>query len=76
MLFRVVKSDCAIEMRPRLGEVARFDQSTAHDAMPHHDRDGRPLLLGERRELLRKVAHRLTVKRYIISVPKAVEDRE
>ena len=44
--------------------------------MPDHQRDGRPLLLGERQELRRKLAHRVAIERDIVRDPEAVEDRE
>ena len=44
--------------------------------MPDHERDRRSLLLGERQELRRKLAHNVAVERYIVHRPKAQEDRE
>ena len=44
--------------------------------MPDHERDCRPLLLGERQELRRKLAHSVAVERDIVRDPEAVEDRE
>ena len=44
--------------------------------MPDHERAGRPLLLGERQELRRKLAHHVAVERHIVRGPEAVEDRE
>ena len=44
--------------------------------MPDHERDGRPLLLGERQKLRRKLAHHVAVERHVSSRPRAVEDRE
>ena len=46
-----------IEMRPPLRDVSRTSKDTAHEAMPDHERDRRSLLLGERQELRRKIAH-------------------
>ena len=37
---------------------------------------GRPLLLGERQELRRKLAHHVAVERHKVRDPEAVEDRE
>ena len=45
-------------------------------AMPNHERDRRSLLLGERQELRRKLAHNVAVERHIVRDPEAVEDRE
>ena len=36
----------------------------------------RALLLGERQELCRKLAHHVAIERHIVRDPKAVEDRE
>ena len=44
--------------------------------MPDHERHGRPLLLGERQELRRKLAHHVAVERHIVRDPEAVEDRK
>ena len=44
--------------------------------MPDHERDGRPLLLGERQKLRRKIANQIAVERHIVRDPEAVEDRE
>ena len=44
--------------------------------MPDHERDGRPLLLRERQELRRKVAHSVAIECHIACDPKAVEDRK
>ena len=44
--------------------------------MPDHERDCRPLLLGERQELRRKLARRVAVERDNVRDPEAVEDRE
>ena len=37
---------------------------------------GRPLLLGERQELRRKLTHYVAVERHVVRDPEAVEDRE
>ena len=44
--------------------------------MPNHKRNCRPLLLGERQELRRKLAHSVAVERDEVRDPKTVEDRE
>ena len=76
MLGRSVKRESLIVVRPALRNVSRFQQGRAHEAMPDHARDCRPLLLGERKELRRKLAHHVAVERHITRGPEAVEDRE
>ena len=76
MLGRIVKRDRLIEMRSAFRDVSRMQQGHAHEAMPDHERDCRPLLLGERQELRRKLAHHIAVERHIVRDPEAVEDRE
>ena len=44
--------------------------------MPDHDREFRPLFLGERQELSREIAHSVAVECHVVRDPKAVEDRE
>ena len=44
--------------------------------MSYHERNCRPLFLGERQELRRKLAHHIAVERYAVRDPEAVEDRE
>ena len=44
--------------------------------MPDHERSCRSLLLGERQELRRKLAHNVAVERHDVRDPEAVEDRE
>ena len=44
--------------------------------MPDHKRYCRPLLLGERQELRRKLAHHVAVEGRKVRDPEAVEDRE
>ena len=76
MLGRIVKRDRSIEMRSALRDVSRVQQGNAHESMPNHERDCRCLLLGERQELRRKLAHRFAVERHEVRDPEAVEDRE
>ena len=76
MLGRIVKRDRLIEMRPALRDVSRHQQGDTHQAMPDHERDCRPLLLGERQELRRKLAHLVAIERHIVRDPEAIEDRE
>ena len=44
--------------------------------MPDHERDRRPLLLGERQKLRRKLAHDVAVECHKVRDPETVEDRE
>ena len=44
--------------------------------MSDHERHCRPLLLGERQELRRKLAHHIAIECHIVRDPDAVEDRE
>ena len=53
-----------------------YSKADAHDAMPDHQRDRRALLLGERQELRRKLAHDVAVERHVVRDPEAVENRE
>ena len=76
MLGRIVKRERLIEMRSALRDVSREQQGSAHEAMPNHERDCRLLLLGERQELRRKLAHHVAVERHGVRDPKAVEDRK
>ena len=57
MLGRIVKRDRLIEVRSAFRDVSRTQQRHAHEAMPDHERARRSLLLGERQELRRKLAH-------------------
>ena len=77
MLGRIVKRERLIVVRlglPRCLPCMR--QGHAHEAMPDHERDCRPLLLGERQKLRRKLAHRIAIECYKVRDPEAVEDRE
>ena len=76
MLGRIVKRDRLIEVCSAFRDVSRKQQGRAHEAMSDHERDCRPLLLGERQELRRKLAHHVAVERHVVRQPKAVEDRE
>ena len=44
--------------------------------MPNHERDCRPLLLRERQELRRKIAHSIAIECHKVRDPEGVEDRE
>ena len=76
MLGRIVKRERLIEVRSSFRDVSRTQQGNTHEAMPDHERDRRPLLLGERQELRRKLAHSVAVERHIVRDPEAVENRE
>ena len=76
MLGRIVKRERAIEMLSAFRDVSREQQGNAHEAMPDHERDRRPLLLGERQELRCELAQSVAVECHKVRDPKAVEDRE
>ena len=76
MLGGIVKRERLIEVRSALRDVSRSHQGRAHEAMPDHERSCRPLLLGERQELRRELAHQVAVERHEVRDPEAVEDRE
>ena len=61
-------------MRPGLRHFTRTQQGYAHDAIPNHQRAARPLFLGERQELRRKLARRAAIERDIVQDPETVED--
>ncbi len=46
------------------------------EAMPNHERDRRPLLLGEGQELRGKIARDVAFERHRVRDPEAVEDGE
>ena len=48
MLGRIVKCERLIEVRSAFCDVSRTQQGHAHHAMSDHERDRRPLFLGER----------------------------
>ena len=56
MLGRIVKRDRLIQVRRPSAMSPVNSKEIAHEAMPDHERDCRPLLLRERQELRRKVA--------------------
>ena len=76
MLGGIVKRDSAIEVRSAFRDVPRIQQGHAHEAMPDHERSGRSLLLGERRNCAARLAHRVAVERHVVRDPEAVKDRE
>ena len=63
MFSRIVQRKRAIEMRSTFCEFSREQQGRAHDAMPEHQRDGRPSLLGEFQEPRCYVATGIAVER-------------
>ena len=76
MLGRIVKRHRLIVVRSAFRDVSRFQQGSAHKAMPDHERDCRPLLLSERQELLCKLARQVAIECHIVRDPEAVEDRK
>ena len=76
MLGRIVKGERLIEVRSGFSNISRKRQCDPHEAMRDHERDGRPLLLGERQELRRKLAHQVAVERHIGAAPEALEHRK
>jgi hypothetical protein len=63
MLDRVVERKRAIQMRSTFREVTGEQQGRAHEAMADHERNSRPLLLGECQEPRRDVATGIAVER-------------
>src|SRR6516165_7715938 len=76
MLGRIIKRDRAIEMRSRIRDVPGRQQGHTHEAMPDHERNGRPLRLRERQELCRKLAYHVALEGDVVRDPEAVENRE
>jgi len=61
-------------MRPGSRRVARTHRGNTHDAVRNEERRRRCILLRQRQELCRKLAHRAAVERYIFPDPVAIED--
>src|SRR6516165_6951489 len=76
MRGRIVKCERAIEMCPPLRYIPGMLQGKTHDAMPDHERDGRPLFLGERQELRCKLAVHIATQYPDAPDPNAEECRE
>src|SRR6516165_1677834 len=76
MLGRIIKRDRAIEMRSRIRDVPGRQQGHTHEAMPDHERNGRPLRLRERQELCRKLAYHVALEGDVVRDPEAVENRK
>src|SRR6516225_2314378 len=76
MLGRIIKRDRAIEMHSRIRDVPGRQQGHAHETMPYHERNGRPLPLCERQELRRKLAYHVALERDVVRDPQAVENRK
>jgi hypothetical protein len=72
MRDRIVKRDRLIEMRPTFRDTSSNQQGSAHQAMPDHERNGRPLLLSERHELPGKAAHSIAIEGYKVRGPGAI----
>src|SRR5262252_3046467 len=76
MLGWIIKRDRAIEMRSHIRDVTGRQQGHAHETMPDHERNGRPLPLRERKELRRKLAYYVALERDVVRDPEAVENRK
>jgi hypothetical protein len=76
MLGRIVKREALIVVRSTFRDVSCPRQGNTHEAMPDHQRDYRPWLVGQRQELCCKVEHCIAVEPHIARDPEALEDRE
>ena len=76
MLGGIVERDSAIVVGSPSRDVADVQQGHAHKAVPDHERDCGPLLLRERQELRRKLAHHIAVEGHVVRDAKTVEDGE
>ena len=74
MLGGIVKRDPAIEICSPFRDVSRKEQRTSHEFMPDHERNGRALLLGKRKELRREVATSVAIECHKICSKETVED--
>jgi len=63
-------------MNSALREIARNQQGNPRDAMPYHEWDSRASLLGECKELRRKLAHKIAIERGVARNPETIENRE
>jgi hypothetical protein len=73
MLGRIIKRERLIVVRSAFRDGSGTHQRNAHDLMPNHERDNRPLLLGQRQKLRSKLAHHIAIERYVTRDPEAVE---
>ena len=62
MLGAIIERKRTVKMRSTFSKVSCEQQRDAHHAMPDHQRDCRPLFLGERKELRCVVATHITVE--------------
>jgi hypothetical protein len=76
MLDGIVARNSLIEVCSAFRQSSRTQQGSAHEAMPNHERDRRPLLLGEGEELRGKIARDVAFERHGVRDPEAVEDGE
>ena len=76
MLGRIVKRNPAIEIRSPPAMFPVNSKEMPMSSLPDHERNGRALLLGKRKELRREVARGVAVKCHKVCSPEAVEDRE
>ena len=72
MFGGVIESDGVIEMGSAFREFSFKRQGNAHDAMRYEQWRCCPLLLGEREELCRKIAHGPPVRRDIVLRKKTI----
>jgi hypothetical protein len=76
LLGGIVKRNRLCVVRSSFGEVTYMQQRRSHKAMTHYERHRRLLLLGERQELLGRIATDISVEDHVIRDPEAVENRE
>ena len=76
MLDGIVTRNSLIEVRSAFRQSSRNQQRSAHEAMPNHERDRRPRLVGEGEELRGKIAGDVAMERQRVREPEAVKDGE
>src|SRR5664279_385375 len=76
MLQWIVEGDGLIVVCSTLRDTSRQQRGIAHDAMPNHNWDCRPLLLRERQELRREITTDIAVEGRKIRYPEGVENLE
>ena len=76
MRGRIEKLQCLIVVLSAFRDVSGAQQGRCQRAMPDHERDYGPLLLGECQELRRKFTRHIAVECNNARNPEAVEDRE
>ena len=75
MLYGIVERKRGIKMRSTFRKVPRRQQRRPHDAMPNHQRNCRPLPLGQRQDVGSEIATDIAVERDVVCDPDAIEDR-